>query len=684
MLTATLKQQIRDIHRNIKTTLPDYRPRPGQNKLIAEIANIVAGQYHRHDRIGLIEAGTGTGKSLAYILGALPYALSQKKTLVIATATVALQEQLIQKDLPFFRQHSGLDFDFTLVKGRQRYACIERLQQHIQQPELFADTPPDAKQQKALLRLLNAWQDRSWLGDRDSLPEALSDDLWRLIQAEAHTCSKHQRQHHNCPFHLARAEITDSQVLVVNHSLLLSDLITGAAVLPAAENCIYVIDEAHHLAHCGRDLLSASAQLDNNALWLEKLRKNLQQLQSVLPETTLRDILRQDDNVSDFYNALKPLERSLSEFRSIWFTNNNQEEYRFAHAALPKLWQQQAELLWQSAQKAASGCDKLLTELQSKLAEQSKVPKLWHTLLQELAFAGQRFEQQRDLWFLLQQPQKEPATQARWLSRQANSTHLQLHACPLSASYQLEQQLFSQAFASILCSATLTSLNSFSYVKKELGLTEHPGLQSLQVVSPFAYQTQAEIFLPKTRCEPTAPDFTAEIIRLLPSYLQHNEGSLVLFASYWQMQQVAQALREQGFSLLVQGEASRQALLQLHQQQVNHQQRSILFGTQSFSEGLDLPGKLLTNLIITKLPFAVPTSPLEEALSEAINARGGNPFLLLSIPETAKKLVQSCGRLLRQEQDHGRIVILDRRLVSKTYGKAMLDALPPFRRNIEY
>lgn len=684
MLTATLKQQIRDIHNNIKTNLPAYRPRPGQNKLIAEIASIVAGQYHRHDRVGLIEAGTGTGKSLAYVLGALPYALSQKKTLVIATATVALQEQLIQKDLPFFRQHSGLDFDFTLVKGRQRYACIERLQQHIQQPELFLDTPPDAKQQHTLLRLLNAWQDRSWLGDRDSLPEAVSDDLWRLIQAEAHLCSKNQRRHNNCPFHLARAEITDSQVLVVNHSLLLSDLITGAAVLPAAENCIYVIDEAHHLAHCGRDLFSASAQLDNNALWLEKLRKNLQQLQHILPETALRNILRQDDNVSDFHNALKPLERSLSEFRPTWFTSANQEEYRFAHAALPKLWQQQAELLWQSAQKAASGCDKLLTELQGKLAEQSKVPKLWHALLQELAFAGQRFEQQRDLWFLLQQKQAEPATQARWIKRQPTMPHLMLHACPLSASYQLEKLLFSQAFASILCSATLTSLNSFAYVKKELGLAEHSGLRCLQVESPFAYQTQAEIVLPKTHCEPTAPDFTAELIRLLPTYLQQNEGSLVLFASYWQMQQVAEALRKQGFSLLVQGEASRQALLQLHQQQVNHQQRSILFGTQSFSEGLDLPGKLLTNLIITKLPFAVPTSPLEEALSEALTARGGNPFLLLSIPETAKKLVQSCGRLLRQEQDHGRIVILDRRLVSKTYGKAMLDALPPFRRNIEY
>jgi len=690
MLSDASKQQIRTIHQRLKSQLPGYQPRPAQNKLIAEIASIVAGNYHRHDRIGLIEAGTGTGKSLAYLLGTLPYALSQKKTLVIATATVALQEQLVHKDLPFFRQHSGLEFDFTLVKGRQRYACIERLQQLIQQPMLFATTEPDPQQQQLLQRLLTAWQERRWLGDRDSLPEVVNDALWYSLQADAHYCSKTQRRHRHCPFHLSRAEISDSQVLVVNHSLLLSDLLSGGAVLPQPEDCIYVIDEAHHLANCGRELLSASAQLSENVSWVEKLRKSLQLLQSVLPDTSLRDILKLDDAVSDFYAALKPVERSLPDYTARWFLDKNQLEYRFKHAALPKLWQQQAEPLWQSAQKAATGCEKCLAELQLKLAEQSKPIKSWYSLLQDLAYARQRFEQQQTLWQLLHQEQREPAWQARWLSKEHNETkepirtQLQMHASPLSASLQLESILFSKAYAVILCSATLTALNSFEYTKRELGLTDHPGLQSLQVDSPFAYHKQAEILLPKTRCEPTDPAFTDELTRLLPSYLQHNEGSLVLFASYWQMQQVASALRTQGFSLLVQGEASRQALLQLHAQQVNGGQRSILFGTQSFSEGLDLPGKLLTNLIITKLPFAVPTSPIEEALSEAISARGGNAFLQLSIPATAKKLVQSCGRLLRQEQDQGRIVILDRRLVSKTYGKAMLDALPPFRRSIEY
>lgn len=685
MLSDSLKQQIRTIHQQFKTALKGYQPRPTQNKLVAEIAAIAAGTYHRHDRIGLIEAGTGTGKSLAYLLGTLPYALKQQKTLVVATATVALQEQLVLKDLPFFHQHSGVDFNFTLVKGRQRYACIERLQQQIQHPMLFSDQEPLPAEQHLLQRLLTAWQERRWLGDRDTLPEPVTDKLWLAIQADAHYCSKTQRRHLHCPFQLARAEITDSQVLVVNHSLLIADLLNGCAVLPPPEDCIYVIDEAHHLASSTRELLSANAQLTHNGRWLEQLRKSLQQVQNILPETSLRDILKLDDAVSDFYAALKPVERSLPEATALWFKEKGQNEYRFKHAALPKLWQQQAEALWKSAEKAALGCEKVLTELQLKVAEQAKPNKSWYSILQELAVARQRLEQQQALWQLVSQEQREPAWQARWLSKNTEyNEQFHLHASPLAASTQLENLLFSQAYVAILCSATLTALNSFDYAKRELGLTEHPGLQCLKVDSPFAYPEQAEIVLPKTRCEPTDPAFTDELIRLLPQYLQQDEGSLVLFASYWQMQQVASALRSAGFSLLVQGEASRQALLQLHAQQVEHGKRSILFGTQSFSEGLDLPGKLLTNLIITKLPFAVPTSPLEEALTEAISARGGNAFLQLSIPATAKKLVQSCGRLLRQEQDRGRIIILDRRLVSKTYGKAMLDALPPFRRVIEY
>lgn len=693
MLTEQQKTQIRRIHQSIKTAMPLYQPRPAQNKLIAEIANIIAGQYHRQQRIGLVEAGTGTGKSLAYLLAAIPLALQQQKTVVIATATVALQEQLITKDLPFFQQHSQLAFDYALVKGRQRYACIERIKQQIKHPELFA-TPKDASFVKAerdtdleaseWQLLLQQWQQRLWLGDKDSLAIAISQRQWLNINADAMHCSSSNRAHSNCPFHLARAEAETTQVLVVNHALLLADLANGNAILPAPADCIYIIDEGHHLAETARDFFAASAPLSHNALWLEKASKTIQQLMTLLPETEMKSLFRLDDSCNELNALLKIIERVATPFKSSWFEKAPQ--FRFTEAALPKLMQQQAEELAQVSSKAKSQLEKVQQLVQEHINSNRLALKPRLTLLQDLSFLAIQLEQQQALWQLYAVPQeaKHAANQARWVELAEPSDKLIGYACPLAVGNKLAQMLFDPAFAVIVCSATLTALNSFHYIKFDLGLHDFEGVKIVQVASPFAYADKGTIIIPQMKTDPTRTEFTAELISQLPHYLPQQQASLVLFASYWQMQQVATALREQGFSLLVQGEASRQALLQLHATNCQHQKTSILFGTQSFSEGLDLPGNLLTNLVITKLPFAVPTSPLEQALAEAIKNKGGNAFNQLAIPATAKKLVQACGRLLRQEQDQGRIIIFDRRLVNKAYGSAMLNALPPFRRQIEY
>ncbi|MDP5135936.1 ATP-dependent DNA helicase DinG [Rheinheimera baltica] len=679
MLSDSLKHQIRDIHSRIKTTLPLYQPRPGQNLLVAEIAKIVSGSYHRHERIGLIEAGTGTGKSLAYMLAVIPYALSQKKKVVIATATVALQEQLVNKDLPFFQQHSKLLFEFSLVKGRQRYACIERMRQQQKHPELFATAADAAFDWQ---KLLDSWQQRYWLGDRDTLATPLSEDLWQRIVADPLHCHKTDRRHMNCPFHLARAEVSNADVLVVNHALLLADLASGNSILPQAEDSLYVIDEAHHLPDIARDFFAAQAQLSHNSVWLEKAGKTIQQLITLLPATVMKELLRFDDSCNELNSLLKPVERSIAEFKTRWFADKT--EYRFTDAALPKLVQQQAEPLAQMSQKALVQLERVQQHLQENISEQKLPLKQSFNLLQDLSHLRHKIEQQQGLWHLYAMEQEKNVHQARWVELNNQSQNVVGHACPLGVANKLEQLLFNDAFAVIMCSATLTALNSFQYIKYDLGLNRFEGVKTLQVTSPFAYAEKGKIVIPKMKTLPTEQAYTDELSTLLPNYLPKDQASLVLFASYWQMQQVAENIRKKGFSLLVQGEASRQALLQLHAENCKHNRCSILFGTQSFSEGLDLPGKLLTNLVITKLPFAVPTSPLEEALAEAITRKGGNPFLQLTVPATSKKLVQACGRLLRQEQDEGQIIILDRRLVTKSYGTAMLNALPPFQRHIEY
>lgn len=679
MLTDALRSQIRAIHQQLKNHLPHYQPRPGQNKMVAEIANTLAGSYHSYDRTLLVEAGTGTGKSLAYMMAAIPVALKQKKTLVIATATVALQEQLVQKDLPFFLQHSGLTFDFCLVKGRQRYACIEKIRQQLQQPELlplFHSAAPAP----LLQQLLASWQQRSWLGDRDSLKDPVADDHWAAIAADPAQCSKANTVHHHCPFHLARAEIEGSTVLVVNHALLLADLDAGSQILPEPADCIYVIDEAHHLPDSGRDFFSAHAPLHFPAQYLEKLKKTTQQLAGVLPQHgAMTEVLKLDELAADFLKQLKPVQHQIELDQQHWFAKNS--HYRFADAVLPETFALHAEQLAELSGKALSAVEKLQQFLSEAVTEHKVATKLALPLQFELTAIEHRFEQQSELWRLYTVPQQKHVTQARWISM--DNQQSSAYASPLSVSFLLEDLLFSQAYACILCSATLTTLNSFDYIKQELGLSQHPGLQTLKVDSPFDYQNKASLLLPNMLTDPGSDDFTDELIAKLPLYIDKKAGNLLLFASYWQMQKVVEALREKGWSFLVQGEASRQSLLELHSLKIKAGEGSILCGTQSFSEGLDLPGALLTNLVITKLPFAVPSSPLEEALSEAITKRGGNPFLLMTVPATARKLVQACGRLLRKEQDHGRIVILDRRLVTKTYGKAMLNALPPFSRTIE-
>lgn len=676
MLTESQKAQIRTLHQRLKQALPGYQPRPSQNKLIAEMASIIAGSYHSYDRIGLIEAGTGTGKSLAYLTAALPLAIAQKKTLVVSTATVALQEQLVNKDLPFLQRHSGIDFEFCLVKGRQRYACIERLKQLLQQGDIML-----ASELPQLEQLGQLWQSRQWLGDRDSLPFAISDQLWQAIQADHYHCPKQQHAHRNCPFHLARAEIDDSRVLIVNHALLLADLDSGNAVLPPPADCIYVLDEAHHLADVGRDYFSARAQLDaDTQFWQQKVERIKALLTQQLAQFgSASELIRLAESSDSFFSRYKAMQQQLS----AWLKQTaveSAEHLRFADAQLPDALNRPTEDLQQSSQQALQTLDKLFQWVLEQTAERQMKASVLNQLQQDLSALQQTFSQQHQLWSCWLQG-SEPVTQARWLSFEHQ--HVYGYACPLSVSFKLEDLLFSQAHAVLLCSATLTTLGTFDHVSRELGLTGHPGLQKLCVPSPFSYQQQASILLPRLQTEPTAAGFTDELCQVLPDYVLPDKGNLVLFTSYKQMEQVAASLRSKGFSLLVQGEASRQALLDLHKMRIDAGQGSILFGTQSFSEGLDLPGALLVNLVITKLPFAVPTSPFEEAMAEAVSKKGGNPFLLLAVPAAARKLVQACGRLLRQEMDSGRIVILDRRLVTKSYGSAMLNALPPFRRVIE-
>jgi ATP-dependent DNA helicase DinG len=700
MLSDKIKQVIRTSYKSIGENLTNFNPRKQQTFLIAEIAKTLAGDYDKVRKIITIEAGTGTGKSLAYSLGAIPLALSQQKKVCIATATVALQEQLVDKDLPFLHKHAGIDFKFTLAKGRQRYVCRQKLSQAVSaddSPQVgftFAQKP-QAHDIRTLNQMHKALHDNSWSGDIDSWPDAINQSIWQQVQADKHSCLKHLSEHAHCPFHKARETMDEADVLVVNHSLLLADLeLGGGKILPAPEDTFYIIDEAHHLPKVTRDHSSANVTVKGAIDWLTKLQETGDKITKLTKsQSAISPSVRLADDCQDVLADMQKVLGFFDNNSSVYFPANAQGTHksqsplhRFENGIIPQTLKNWAEDLTESSKKCSSQLNKLYNQLMESVKDGDTQMFLAEPLLAEAGFMIQRLENFTALWKMFAKTDSEKAApMARWLEQiEGKRSDYLISASPIEVGFTLEDMLWSKCEGAVLCSATILALNSFDHFRRQAGLQTNDGSQYQKVESPFDFQNNALLHVPQMKNEPSSDHFTDELIEKLPDLLLKNKANLVLFSSYWQMDKVVSALREHHhFTIAVQGEQSRQQIIEQHKKRCDNDEDSIIFGTQSFSEGLDLPGKYLTSVIITKLPFSVPSSPVEEAQAEYITAKGGNPFMSMSVPETSKKLIQATGRLLRNEKDHGTITLLDRRVVSKRYGKELLNSLPPFKRLIE-
>ncbi|WP_286266934.1 ATP-dependent DNA helicase DinG [Thalassotalea atypica] len=691
MLSDNIKDTIRQAYKNIGQELENFTPRKQQTFLIAEIAKTLAGEYDKSRKIITIEAGTGTGKSLAYALGSIPLAKARKKKVCIATATVALQEQLVDKDLPFLKKFGGVDFSFTLVKGRQRYVCAQKLSQAVSDDDnpqvgfTFAERPSlsDLNNLKAMHKAL---KDNSWQGDIDSWKEPIAPQLWHQIQSDKHSCLKHLSEHTHCPFHKARETTELSDVLVINHSLLLADLsLGGGKILPDPEECFFVIDEAHHLPKVARDHASASVTVKGALDWAAKLQETSDKMARLIKsQSAISPSLKIADDAQDLIVELTKVKGFIETNAAVYF--DKEALYRFENGLIPSTLKHWAADISDISKKLISQTIKLYNLLMDAVKENEVQLYLAEPLLGESGFMINRLENLQALWQMYAHTDSEKgAPLARWIEKtEGKKQDYVLSASPLEVGFTLEDGLWSKCEGAVLCSATVRALNSFDHFRIQAGLSKNDGSQYQFVASPFDYQSNATLVIPTMKCEPSSDKFPEEVIEKLPALMPENEASLVLFSSYWQMERTAEALRKKGHKILVQGEQSRQSIIKRHKVLCDKNATSIVFGTQSFSEGLDLPGKYLTNLVIAKLPFSVPTSPVEEAHAEHITNKGGNPFMQIAVPETSKKLIQACGRLLRNEKDTGTISILDRRLVSKRYGQDLLNSLPPFKRKVEY
>lgn len=690
---------IRAAYARLREHLPGYRVRASQGRMIAAVARA----FSRPGGVAAVEAPTGTGKSMAYLIPGLVLARARRKHLVVATATVALQQQLVERDLPQFLAATGLEASVTLAKGRQRYACLRNLHELVRGGDevqggldlgaaATAAWPrrPLPGEVEDLGELFHAFDTRRWDGDLDAAPVPLQDDTRGLVTTTAGGCSKRRCPWvRDCPFLRARDQLRDARVIVANHDLVLSDLMlpaggegdgTGGVLLPAPQDCLYVFDEAHHLAAKAIDRGSASVLLADAARRLDRLRPQAAMAYAACDRDRIArlEVDALDGLLAQAVDALQDIERAIGQ---AWRPepDEDQPRWRAPMGGLPEDWRQRAVELRETT-AALSRWLAAAGKAVADAAEPGDEPL--ERLVRDLGLAGERVERQHQLWWLwsTDDAQGQPPT-ARWVDL-ARDGSLVCHASAVAASGLLRQVLWPQAGGVLLTSATLANGGDFRTLAAQVGLPADA--ETLSLPSPFDLPRQALLEVPALPALPDAFEAHVEAVAgWLEAGLDWAAGNLVLFTSWRKMKAVLERLPAQhAGSVLAQGSASKPDLLRAHREAVEAGRGSTLFGLASFGEGLDLPGALCETVVVTQLPFAVPDDPVGATLAEWLESRGRNAFVEVAVPQATRTLVQYCGRLIRSETDRGRVVILDGRLLQRRYGRGMLDSLPPFGRRL--
>lgn len=703
MLTDAQKQSIQSSYKTLIKN-QGYRPRYGQRLMIAEIAKMLGGILTdaKGLRLGeshvcVVEAGTGTGKTVAYMMASLPLALEKHKKLVVSTATIMLQEQLIQKDLPDLLKHSGLPFSYAIAKGRGRYLCMYKLENALANHAEMA--PGQALFEDELAQRLDddtvdlyeeleaQFREGEWDGDRDNWSDMIPYKQWQPVTTDHSQCTNRRCTHFaECSYFLARQQIADADVIVANHDLVLADLsLGGGALLPKPEETIYVFDEAHHLPDKALNHFSGQFRLSAAKQWLKQIPKLLIQISSevgydsVLGEQTekLPAILKQmEDNFAFVEEIIEGLWNSK-------VTDSEERTLRFSRGEVPpdlRIIAKNLTLLFSKLNRTLAMVGDML--LDKAKDEGGELRQIAEQNYMRLSIPLNRSEAGMHLWQSYATPDESgEMPTARWMSKlEHEQGDIELCSSPVMASQILQSMLWSECFAAVLTSATLSAMGHFGRASTRMGLPE--ATKYHVVPSPFDYQQCATFEVPKTALDPrNGKEFEASLIAQLNDIIDPQSATLVIFTARYQMLAVYKGLDESIKPLvLLQDDYSKQELVRRHRSVIDEGKGSVIFGLGSLTEGVDLPGDYVKHVIIAKLPFAVPDDPVEATLTEWLKEQGKDPFWEISVPDASIKLKQACGRLLRTEDDSGRITLLDNRILTKRYGKPMLDSLPDFKR----
>lgn len=704
------------------------RDRPGQRLMAERVAHTFShADLGKPDdegavptrAIAVIQAGTGVGKSLAYCAPAIAVALARGTRVLISTATVALQEQLVNKDLPALAAQMPQPFKFALAKGRGRYVCklkLERLagtgEAYGEDDDLFPEEAAAARprheteaRMQFYASMAQALAQGGWDGDRDTLDVPPEPEVWSPVAAETHSCTgKHCPLFGSCTYFDKRKELVGAQVIVANHDLLLSSL--GARVLPELDNSLLVLDEAHHLPATALDQFACSMDL-SRLTWIDRLASHGLRIGQLVEVSEVADIprhaaqLRQGLQdlarlVMDVYGeALRNPPPAWGQARTRAPDARNPARVRVPGGALPEALTAPLANLAHHAAGFLECLRAISKALKAEMRDKPDEARRLSTLYAQIGMLAPRLEAVYDTTQLLLQDTPLPeegaeATDAprtipnaKWFTLEMDGELIALkaHASPILPGATLRRHLWGAVRGAVLTSATLTSCGSFDFFLRESGLHGDEAASTLEVHSPFDYAAQGTLVAAETRADPKdAAHFTAEMVdALMLDLALVDYGALVLFTSREQLRQAVDALPTDMRALvLVQTALPRTQLLARHRERVAQGQPSIIFGMQSFGEGLDLPGRLCESVFITKLPFAPPDDPVGETRAEWLRAVGRDPFSELVVPATAMRLAQWAGRAIRTEEDQAHVYCYDRRLTRTHYGQRLLKGLPPF------
>lgn len=637
---------------SIARRLPGYEARAEQLRMAEAVARAIEERRHL-----MVEAGTGVGKSFAYLVPAIVAAVEQGRKVVVSTHTISLQEQLLSKDLPFLRAVMPQEFTAVLVKGRGNYVSLRRLEAASARAVATFSRDEELDQ----LGALKMWAMRTTDGSRSDLDFKPLPAVWDAVASETGNCLGRKCPHNrDCFYFKARRRVWTANLLVVNHALYVTDLAlraAGASLLP--DHDVAIFDEAHTLEavaaeHLGLRVTSGQFEFLLNKLFNDRANKGL------LAHHKLDEAMRQVQRV-------RFAARDFFEDVLTWRAGQGGSNGRMRR---PLDWPDTvSEELRKLAGEIAEGADGIE-------AEEQRI---------ELQAAEDRcldLAASVDSW----QRQTQPES-VHWVETTGGARpRVTLASAPLDVGPALRRDLFGRVDTCVLTSATLAvgSPPRFDFYKSRLGLTQ---CDSLQLGSPFDYARQVTLHLPRNLPDPSerSAEYERRAVDAIRHYLEKTHGkAFVLFTSYRMLEAAARALTPwlaaRNIALFSQSDGMpRSRMVEAFKADVD----SVIFGADSFWQGVDVPGEALSNVIIVRLPFSVPSHPLLEARLEEVRRRGGNPFVEYQVPEAVIKLKQGFGRLVRSKSDRGIVVILDPRVHSKPYGRTFLNSLPPCPRIIE-